>query len=237
MSHVVCLMNVEADRATLTWSEGPASFEPYRLDGMVYKDFQEIAAEARKKLADLVKDYLYDEQAMPRSAFDLAEAGYELYQAMFQPGAAQARQARQVRTWLEKLAQQQEVDTLEIVVESPWSLPWNIVYDQPPDNAAFLAADSSPGRWLPFWGLRYNLAGGRKVDPLRRMPLLKDPKVLLVVDAEIRDGLPEEQQKRLADFVLKSKFKMVHDKDALQAAITAERPDLLYWLSHASADG
>ena len=67
MSNVVCLMNVEADRATFTWSEGPASFEPYTLDGMVYKEFQEVAAEARKKLADLVKDYLYDKQGMPKS--------------------------------------------------------------------------------------------------------------------------------------------------------------------------
>ena len=38
MAHVLCLMNVEADRATFTWSEGPASFEPFTLDGMVYKD-------------------------------------------------------------------------------------------------------------------------------------------------------------------------------------------------------
>ena len=237
MVHVVCMINIESDRATFTWSEGPASFEPYKLEGMVYKDFKEIAAEAREKLANLVQDYLIDEQAMPKSAFELAEAGFELYQAMFKPGAEQSRQAKQVRKWLEKLAQQQEVDTLEIVVESPWSLPWNIVYDQPPNEAVFLANDDSPDRWMPFWGLRYNLAGGRKVDPLRRMPLLHDPKVLLVVDSEIRDGLPEEQQKRLADFVERHNLKIVQSKTELRDAITAQRPDLLYWLSHASTDG
>jgi hypothetical protein len=236
MSKVVCLMNVEAERATFTWSEGPASFEPYTLDGMVYQDFKEIAAAAREKLANLVKDYLFDEQAVPKSAFALAEAGHELYQAMFQPGAEQARQARQVRKWLEKLAQQQEVDTLEVVVESPWSLSWNIIYDQEPDKAAFLSGDDNPDRWKPFWGLRYNLAGGRKVDPLRRMPLLNDPKVLLVVDRDIRIGLPEEQQKRLADFAERHELKLVDNKDELQNAVKAQRPDLLYWLSHASAD-
>ena len=68
MAHVVCMMNVEADRATLTWSEGPASFQPYTLDGIVYRDFREIAADARERLADLVKDYLFDEQNMPKSA-------------------------------------------------------------------------------------------------------------------------------------------------------------------------
>ena len=43
MSHVVCLMNVEEKRATFTWSEGPAAFEPYTLDGMDYGQFQKTA--------------------------------------------------------------------------------------------------------------------------------------------------------------------------------------------------
>jgi formylglycine-generating enzyme required for sulfatase activity len=236
MSHVVCLLNVEADRATFTWSEGPASFEPYKLEGMVYKDFQEAAAEAREKLADLVKDYLDSPHSMPQSAFELAEAGYELYQTMFQPGAEQARQAKQVRTWLEELSNQREVDTLEIVVESPWSLPWNIVYDRPPDKAAFLANDDTPDRWKPFWGLRYNLAGGRRVDPLRRMPLLKEPKVLLVIDSEIESGLPAEQQQRLVEFASQHSIQIAHTKEELQTAIAAARPDVLYWLSHASPE-
>ena len=236
MSNVVCLLNVESDRATFTWSEGPASFEPYKLEGMIYKDFQESAAVAREKLANLVKDYMDSPQTMPQSAFELAGAGNALYLAMFRPGAEQARQAKQVRQWLEQLAREHVVDTLEIVVESPWSLPWNIVYDRAPDEAAFLANDDTPDRWQPFWGLRYNLAGGRKVDPLRRMPLLKEPKVLLVVDPNVRDGLPAEQQKRLADFTAKHNFPIAHSKNELQAAIAAQRPDLLYWLSHAHTD-
>ena len=56
MSRVVCLLSVEADRATFTWSEGPASFEPYTLDGLVYKEFKQTAEAAREKLADLIKD-------------------------------------------------------------------------------------------------------------------------------------------------------------------------------------
>lgn len=39
-----------------------------------------------------------------------------------------------MRNWLEELAQLREVNTLEIVVESPWSLPWNIIYDEEPDK-------------------------------------------------------------------------------------------------------
>jgi formylglycine-generating enzyme required for sulfatase activity len=243
MSHVVCLLKVEQDRAIFTWSEGPASFQPYTLDGMVYKKFQKVASKTREKLANLVKDYLDAPSAMPQSALELAEAGYELYQTLFKPGADQARPATQVRQWLEKLAQQHEVDTLEIVVESPWSLPWNIVYDQPPDKAAFLVNDDTPERWQPFWGLRYNLAGGRKVDPLRRMPLLQQPKVLLVIDPDIRDGLlanPDqqfaEQYHRFAEFAARHNFRIVHNKDELQTALADQRPNLLYWLSHAHAD-
>jgi formylglycine-generating enzyme required for sulfatase activity len=236
MSHVVCLLNVDADRATFTWSEGPASFQPYTLDGMDYSDFQEVAEAARTKLADLVQDYLQSPQDTPQAAFKLAEAGYELYQALFKLDAEQAPLAQQVRQWLANLTQQQEVDTLEIVVDSPWSLPWNIVYDRPPDKDAFLANDDSPERWQPFWGLRYNLAGGRNANPLRRKLLSAEPHVLLVVDPEIRDRLPEDQQQRLADFTARQGVQIVHNIDEFQAAIATRRPDLLYWLSHANAD-
>jgi hypothetical protein len=75
MSHVVCSLNVEADRATFTWSEGPASFTPYTLDGLTYREFKETAEAARERLADLIKDYLYAEENVPRAAFALAEAG------------------------------------------------------------------------------------------------------------------------------------------------------------------
>lgn len=236
MAHVVCLLNVEGDRATFTWSEGPASFEPYTLDGLVYREFKETAEATRERLADLIKDYLYSEENVPRASFALAEAGYELYEALFDPGADQRRQAKQVRRWLEHLAEQHEVDTLEIVVESPWTLPWNVIYDQEPDEDEFLEQTPSPDHWRPFWGLRYDLSGGRKVDPLRRVPVLKDPKLLMVVDTEIRDGLPEDQQQRLAAFIEKHGLNVVHTKKDLKTATRTERPDVLYWLSHAEPE-
>ena len=236
MSNVVCLIKVEAGKAEFTWTEGPASFEPYTLEGIGYKTFEEIAKEARKKLANLVDNHFHKDPQTAKSAYALASTGYELYQALFRPGAQGVDKANKVRKWLEELAEQDEVDTLEIVVDKVWSLPWNVVYDRPPDKTAFLSNDESSKRWKPFWGLRYNLAGGHKVDPLRRKPLLKDPKVLMVVDLAIRDGLPEDQQKRIADFVAKHSLKMVHEKEDLQDAIAGQRPDLLYWLSHANAD-
>lgn len=236
MAHLVCLLNVDSDRATLTWSEGPASFEPYELEGLVYREFKEICQNAREKLANLIKDYLYSKENVPQSSYELAEAGHEVYLALFDPDADQRRQARQVKKWLERLGEEHEVDTLELVVESPWSLPWNVIYDQAPDEDAFLENDDSSERWMPFWGLRYNLAGGRKVDPLRRMPMLSKPDVLMVLDREIVDGLPDDQRERLTSFIKRHDLKVVEDKDALKKATRRNRPDILYWMSHAEPD-
>ena len=233
MSHVVCLMNVEEKRATFTWSEGPAAFEPYTLDGMDYTQFQKSAESARGKLADLIKDYLYAEENVPQATYDLARAGWKLHESLFCPGS---REAKQVRKWLEKLAQEQAVDTVEVVVDSPWSLPWNVIYDRKPNKEDFLGDEVAPDRWRPFWGLKYNMCGGRKVDPLRRMPILRDPHVLVVIDPQIRDGLPDEQRQRLAAFAEAHDLTVVHTKDDLEDAIDDQRPDLLYWLSHASPE-
>ena len=236
MSHVVCLVDVEPDTATFTWSEGPAAFEPFTLGGIVFQDFRELVATLRQKLPGLVMDYLQDDQNLPTSSYELAVAGYAVYEAIFDPGAEQAGRARRVRKWLESLTKECSVDLLELVVESPWTLPLNVVYDREPDEEEFLANDDSPDRWLPFWGLRYNLAGGRRVDPLRRVPLVRAPNVLMVVDEEIRKGLPVEQQKRLAEFAEAHKLSLIQTKGDLEKAIRARRPDLLYWMSHATPD-
>ena len=56
-----------------------------------------------------------------------------------------------MRKWLENLAKESSVDCLELVVESPWTLPLNVgLIDREPDQEAFLANDDSPDRWLPF---------------------------------------------------------------------------------------
>ena len=234
MSHIACLVSVGQDRASFTWSQGPASFEPYQLDGQVFSEFQEIAHEARKRLSDLVTDYLYSPENVPKASYALAKTGHELYLQIFDPGAEQLAQAKRVRIWLESLRDQKAVESLEVVLEKPWSLPWNVLYDQEPDEEAFLSAADDTSRWEPFWGIRYNLAGGRKVDPLRRMPWMEAPHVLMVVDARIRGGLPEDHQQRLNDFVQSHELTMVGTKSELAAEIKTRRPDIIYWLSHAT---
>ena len=77
MAYIYCVVNIESDRATFTWSEGPASFPPYALDGMLFREFKELAKEARERLADLVSDYLHDQERLPLAAYQLAVAGHE----------------------------------------------------------------------------------------------------------------------------------------------------------------
>jgi hypothetical protein len=69
--------------------------------------------------------------------------------------------------------------------------------------------------------IRYDVTGGRKVDPLRRLPLLRNPDVLLVIDPKIRDHLPQEQRQRLVDFVVKHKLPVVHTASELNEAVQA----------------
>lgn len=234
MTDVVCLLNFENEAATFTWSEGPASFEPYKLEGQMFAEFRDLSTELRQRLSDLVKDSLHDPERVPETAYELAVAGHDLYLQLFDPGAGEARIAKDVKNWLEQLSVDSGVDTLEIVLDGGWPLPWNVIYDTDPDRDAFLQNNDEGAHWKPFWGIRFDLTGGRKVSPLRRLPVLKDPSLLMVVDPKIRDGLPEEQRMRLERFVAEHEVSVVHNKSELRRATGSERPDLLYWLSHAT---
>src|SRR5207253_5685116 len=81
---------------------------------------------------------------------------------------------------------------------------------------------------------RYNLAGGQRVDPRRRMLWWQEPKILLVVDPTIRAGLPQDQQRRLEAFARHHDLRFIESRAELKAALKSGRPDLLYWLSHAT---
>ncbi|HKI35626.1 MAG TPA: hypothetical protein VKA46_27465 [Gemmataceae bacterium] len=96
----------------------------------------------------------------------LARAGHEIYDRLFRPADDEAR-AKKVRKWLEHLRDRGEVESLELVLDGDAGVPWNVVYDREPDEKAFLTGGDAE-RWRPFWGILYNLAVSRKVDPLRR---------------------------------------------------------------------
>ena len=232
-SDLVCQVIGKPDRVDFIWSAGSSSFEPFALTGQYLVEFRKLAKQAREKLADVVKDRLNGTEAdVRRSSLELARVGYKLYQQIFRPaaGAPQAV-AKQARQWLTDTRIRGDVESLEVIVDGPDLLPWNVVYEEPPSEQAFL--EGAAGRWEPFWGVRYNLAGGRRVEPLRRLSWIGQPKVLLVVDREIRDGLPTEQKQALETFLAGHKVTLVEDRAGLEGALKAGRPDLIYWLSHA----
>src|SRR5262245_50479161 len=190
---LVCQVIGKADQVTFIWSDGPASFPPYDLTGNGAKRFRDLARQARQQLRNVVKDYLYGaDEDVRRSSYELAQVGYRLYQQIFRPSAERRDLAEKICRWLAEMRDHEAVESLEFVMDGLEPVPWNVIYEREPDEAAFLAGGQGPGHWEPFWGIRYNLAGGRRVEPLRRLPWLKSPglRLLMIVDPEVRRGLP-----------------------------------------------
>ena len=236
MARVVCRIHRSDEqlRASLAWSEGPDEFPKYHLDGALYRAFQETARRVRENLGHVVKNYVLNtpEEVRRSTDYELAAAGYELYQQLFWPAPEDQPQAEDVCSWLTELRDRDEVESLELVVDSPWSVPWNAVYDQEPDKAAFLSEQANGRQWEPFWGIRYGLAASRGGgSPLRRTAILDSPRVLLV-----GDGSDPELQDVVADlcaFAAEHELTFVDCMADLERELQKDRPDLLYWLSHA----
>jgi WD40 repeat protein len=133
---------------------------------------------------------------------------------------------------------------LEIVVEERsadagtfLSVPWNLVYDERPAKykAAFQKGEGVE-RWRPFWSVRYNLTSGRRVEPLKRLPLWSDPRVVIVVDPTVHEDLNDDQKGRLDSFLAEAGLSAVGSMDELEAALEEGYPRLLYWLGHATPE-
>jgi WD40 repeat protein len=243
MADVVCFVQWQPEKVSFTWSEGPDAFPTYHLTGQHVDLFREDVELARKRLAELVDaylDYLHSpsaegaEQAVRQACLQLAEAGYQLRQRVFKPNEDPGKTAKDVSTWLRKLHSRGQLASLEIVTEGGQFVPWNLLYEERPDPKTFLAGGSSLDHWQPFWGIRHNLAGGQRVDPRRRMPFWEKPRVLLVVDPSIRKGLPAPQRERLEGFARARGLPLIGSPRELKEALRAGRPDLMYWLSHAT---
>jgi hypothetical protein len=233
MARVVCQVASLADRVSFTWCEGPASFEPYHLTRNFLRLLDKYVAQARACLGNLVEDY---QQQKPeqgqRDCYELAHVGYQLYQRIFGPEAGQ-EVAAVARAWLEDLRRRDQVESLEIVMDGSRSIPWNVVYDCKPTREAFDLGNVSEQPWQPFWGIRYNLAVGRRVDPRRRLLFWERPHVLLVVDRAVREALPEDHRRRLQEFAEAHGLPILESREQLTRAFAERRPDLMYWLCHA----
>ena len=192
-------------RVEFIWSSRGGFFPPYVIEGRLRNLASCAGADRREAPADLVEDLNRAGDAPPReSAYKLAEAGYKLFQEIL-PGDDET--ARKVGGWLEDLRTQAGLVSLEIVVEDgrapkTLSVPWNLVYDERPDNhkAAF---EAGRGRraWRPFWSVRYNLTSGRRVEPLKRLPHLERPAGDRGRGPDRPRGAARDQRRRLDAFL------------------------------------
>ena len=98
-----------------------------------------LACEEFRSLANEARVLLGTDDSRARAA-----VGQRLYQAIF-PAAAHG-----IRDWLNDA---KDIETLEIVSDAPGVVPWNAVLPDERNHDA-------------FWGMRYALATGRRVNPL-----------------------------------------------------------------------
>ena len=249
---IVCRVRVDdtAKVVEFTWSEGSASFKPYALEGDQIADFRDNVKAARNCLFGLVQHHerpleRRDQTAYQQACLDLAEAGHNLYNQVFDPAARDGEHVDAIAGWLRDLTHSGQVESLEIVCDGqPWFAPWNLVFDEQPDESTFNGNGISGLRgFAPFWGMRYNLCGGQPVDPLRRMPLPTRPQVLVVIDPVVLDDLGSYGDKdgptqcdRLKRFLCRQGLTPVTSAAALAKALKQQRPHVIYWLGHADPD-
>jgi hypothetical protein len=244
MAHVVCQIadDPPSKGLELVWSEGAGYFEPYRLAGAALDSFDTAVEDARRALVQVVllsRDGKVE--SLPGACLELAEAGRVLYEALFEPiGDRDQEIANEVRAWLEGLRDAGLVESLEVLLTAtgadrthamPRAVPWNVLYDKPPDRDQFGVPGDHPGPWEPFWGVRYNLAVGRKVDPRRRLPY-GDRKlhVLFVADPEV---LPPDEWAQLQGFAEGQGYPLLRSRAELGEYRTEQPVDVLYCLCHA----
>ena len=245
---IVCRVRLDEQAKTVefTWSEGSASFKPYSLASDQVADFRANVKAARDRLFGLVKHHEQpvnerDPAAIRQSSLDLARAGHDLYNQVFDPAARDGEHIDQIAAWLRDLTRSRQGESLEVVSDGqPWFAPWNLLYDEEPEETAF---DGSLAGFAPFWGYRYNVCGGQPVDPLRRMPLPTEPEVLVVIDPVVLCDLQNykeadgtTQREKLDRFLTARALTPITSKAELEKTLKQQRPNVIYWLSHAEPD-
>ena len=174
-------------------------------------------------------------------SYALAEAGFRLYNCLL---PTEEDTAKKVRRWIEDLRKTSSLTGLEIVVEEQsadtracLSVPWNLVYDERPakHKPAFQSGQGTE-RWRPFWSIRYNLTSGRRVEPLRRLPVWSKPRVIAAINPDIYDEMHEDQKQKLDQFLSETDIARVGSMAELEEAMEEGYPQLFYYLGHATPD-
>src|SRR5208337_645638 len=188
-SKIVCQVTNQNSQVEFTWSMGGGFFRPYVVAGAQLAELREATRLVRKALEAMVYalNQAGDGPGPWEPSYELAEAGFRLHNYVL---PTEDETARKVRRWLEELRKQSKLIGLEVVVEerasdprSLLSMPWNLVYDErPTKHKAGFQTGKSVERWRPFWSIRYNLTSGRRVEPLRWLPVWDKPRVIAAIN-------------------------------------------------------
>ena len=235
MARVVCQVLVRADRLTLLWSEGPASFPPYTLEGHAFTELAHLADQAREQLAKLGAA-ANDPTRSNQVAQQLAPLGYALYRAIFQLDLPTDAPGQAVCHWLDALTAQGAVEQLEIIGDV-LTVPWNTLYDLPPDPGAFSRPAPDSEGWRGFWGQRYPLTAGRRVQWWRGRQLPSQPAAVLALDPGVRSTLPPEESERLTQWIAAQAPPVAESREALTALFESQTVDVIYVLGRAEPGG
>ena len=230
MARVACQIIHRPERVSVLWSEGGAGFEPYHLEGAALTQFHEVARQARERLAAAATS-AEAPSAEGETALELATLGRHLYRLLFQLDGPPSEAAQAVHDWWQALRGRGGVASLELVSDIPGRVPWNLIYDPPPDSNALRQGPGSPDWGQFFWGFQFALGVGRRVSPLRAFPYFDKPALLVALDPAVESQLPGEQREHLERFVGERGGVLVRSLDELLARLRKESPDVLAIIS------
>jgi WD40 repeat protein len=235
MARVKCQILPRASQWTLIWSEGPAVFPPLVLEGEALRECRRLAAAAQEQLAGLGA-VAGDKAAAAKAGYQLAVAGHALYRELFQLNHQPSGPAREIHWWFERLTRENGVESLEIL-DDTFTVPWTVLHDEAPDEAAFAQSGPEGAAWKGFWGRRFNMTGGRRIPRLPVVTPAAAPALLLAIDPATRAELPQEEQQRLSEFQASREMSVTESCDGLGKAILSREIDVLYVFGRADKGG
>jgi CHAT domain len=237
---IVCQVLAEDAELSFEWSDGAGDFEAYSIDTFPRKRFLDNASEARTWLKRLVRAcHEVNTVAEWNALYEIAKCGHAMYGEIFGP-----TRSHQIRDWLTDASRRKDIASLEIIVHAKsdaarfgLNVPWNVVYENAPDEKRFLDQDQVVLE--PFWARAYSLASGLRVDPLRRRPRLEEPRIVFVVDSITESQMLEqspEAGKNLHEFIAKQSIKLVRTTEELKSHLRQNPCEIIYWFSHGSPE-
>lgn len=198
MARIVCQAMQRADQLSLIWSDGSAAFEPYHLEGDELVALRQIASQIHASLA--------------ADGADLAPLGHRIYRAVFRLDAGDPGSAQAVRTWITAQASANAIDRIDFLCDAPGAVPWNLLRDEGAE----------------FWGKRFVVSAGRRVNPLRQTPAFVSKTQVAAIDADLLAQLGEPELRLLNP--LRDVKGLLHAITSVEDELKKSTPDIVLML-------